>query len=265
MEHLLRRSCLIWENLYEPEEADVLLLGVPFDSTHTGIPGTRLAPNQIRLDFQSLYGYQPGGLGDLSDVRLHDFGNVEVVHGDVKATHERIREVVRGILETNSKAKLITLGGEHSITYPVVKELAKKKKGFSYTCFDAHWDLLDDYDGVKYSHTTVNRRVYEQLLGNAEVLGVRTGEKEEYEFSKKLKAAAKGDKQYVSIDVDVMAGVPVGCPVAGGWTLDELWGKVKGREIVACDVVEYNPLVGNSIAMAELVKRLILLLSKQKL
>ena len=52
MEYLLRKRNLIWENLYKLQEADIIVLGIPFDSTVTGMPGTRFAPNAIREDFQ---------------------------------------------------------------------------------------------------------------------------------------------------------------------------------------------------------------------
>lgn len=100
---MLRKTNLIWENLYSLKEADIVLLGVPFDSTVTEIPGTRFAPNRIREDFQvHVDGFDPQ-LGDLEEVRLHDAGNVEVLHGNIDKTNERIYEAVLSI-----KRKILT-------------------------------------------------------------------------------------------------------------------------------------------------------------
>jgi len=250
---MLRKTNLIWENLYSIREADIVLLGVPFDSTSTEIPGTRFAPNRIREEFQVHIDNFDPQLGDLEEVKLHDAGNVEVYHGNVEKTDQAIYEAVKEIIEENPRAKLITLGGEHSITYPVVRALYEKKK-FDYLCYDAHTDLWDKYGELDKSHGCVNRRVYD-LLKNVEIVGYRTAEKEQYEFAKKLGKAK--DPVYLSVDVDVFSD-KVGCPVSGSYDFDRLWGEVRNREIVAADVVEYNPMIGQDIRVAELVKRLIL-------
>jgi agmatinase len=248
---MLRKTNLIWENLYSLKEADIVLLGVPFDSTVTEIPGTRFAPNRIREDFQvHVDGFDPQ-LGDLEEVKLHDAGNVEVLHGNIDKTNEDIYEAVLSIKEENPDAILITLGGEHSITYPIVKALYEKD--FSYLCYDAHTDLYDEYNGLKNSHACVNRRVYD-LLGNVQVNGYNPT-KDDQEAVKKLKKV--NDPIYLSIDVDVFSD-KVGCPASSLYDFEKMWGEIKNRDIVAADVVEYNPLVGKDIRVAELVKRLIL-------
>ena len=248
---MLRKTNLIWENLYSLKEADIVLLGVPFDSTVTEIPGTRFAPNRIREDFQvHVDGFDPQ-LGDLEEVKLHDAGNVEVPHGNIDKTNEDIYEAVLSIKEENPDAILITLGGEHSITYPIVKALYEKD--FSYLCYDAHTDLYDEYNGLKNSHACVNRRVYD-LLGNVQINGYNPT-KDDREAVKKLKKV--NDPIYLSIDVDVFSD-KVGCPASSLYDFEKMWGEIKNRDIVAADVVEYNPLVGKDIRVAELVKRLIL-------
>lgn len=248
---MLRKTNLIWENLYSMKEADIVLLGVPFDSTVTEIPGTRFAPNRIREDFQvHVDGFDPQ-LGDLENVRLHDAGNVEVLHGNIEKTSEHIYEAVKSIREENPEAILITLGGEHSITYPIVKALYDKN--FSYLCYDAHSDMYDEYNGLKSSHACVNRRVYD-LIGNVQINGYKAT-KDDQEAVKKLKKVK--DPVYLSIDVDVFSD-KVGCPSSSLYDFEKMWNEIKNRDIAAADVVEYNPLVGKDIRVAELVKRLIL-------
>ncbi|MFC2175059.1 arginase family protein [archaeon] len=255
---MLRKNRLIWENIYEPSEAEVVLLGVPFDGTCTGLPGTRLAPARIREDFDLFVSGNEPGLGDLGDVKLFDAGDVDVVHGSPEDTFDSIAEAVRGIRD-ETKAPIITLGGDHSITLPVVSALAEYEK-FGYLCYDAHLDLLDDFNGYPNSHTCVNRRVME-VIGNVEIRGARAGSKEEWAFAKKLKPV-KG-KCYLSVDVDVLTGVPTGTPVPSGMKFRDLWQEISKKKVIAADIVEYNPMVGHCVVPAELLKRLILKLSKE--
>ncbi|MCK4326991.1 MAG: arginase family protein [Candidatus Diapherotrites archaeon] len=250
---MLRKNRLIWENLYELSEAEVVLLGVPFDGTCTGLPGARLAPSRIREDFDLFVAGHEKGIGDLGDVKLYDAGDVDVVHGSPEDTFDRVVEAVREIRD-ETKAPIITLGGDHSITLPIVSALAELEK-FGYVCYDAHLDLLDDFNGYPNSHTCVNRRVME-VVKDVEIVGARAGSKEEWAVAKKLRPV-KG-KCYVSIDVDVLSAVPTGTPVPSGMQFRDLWTKISKRKIVAADIMEYNPLVGHSTVPAELLKRLIL-------
>lgn len=254
----MRKTSLIQENLYSLEEADVIVIGVPFDSTATEIPGARFAPMRIREAFQThIEGFDPE-LGSLEDVKLHDAGNVEALHGNIEATHQRIYDSVKEIVAANPNARLLVLGGEHSITFPIVKALNETKK-FNYLCYDAHTDFWDEYNGLKYSHACVNRRVSEILP--TEVRGVR--EREPSLAAEVAKLKPVDDPIYLSVDVDVLEGVPTGAPIAGGMKLEELWRDVAKRKIIAADIVEYNPLVGQGIEAAELAKRLILKMGKQ--
>jgi len=250
---MLRKTSLIWENLYKLSEADIVVLGVPFDSTISEIPGTRFAPNSIRDDFQWHMSNFDKALGDLDDVKLHDAGNIDVLHGNVGGTQKLIFEEVRKIVAENPKAKLLVLGGEHSITYPIVRALSEKKQ-FDYLCYDAHTDLWDKYNEMKESHACVNRRVYE-LLKNVEIRGYKAESKGINELAKKLKPAK--NPVYLSIDVDVFSS-KVGCPVGYRYDFEKMWGEIRKKDIIAADVVEYNPMLGKDIRVAELVKRLIL-------
>ena len=128
---MLRKNRLIWENIYELNEAEVVLLGVPFDGTCTGLPGTRLAPSRIREDFDLFVAGYETGLGDLSDVKLYDAGDVDAVHGSYEMTFQRIYDAVKEIRSVTD-APLLTIGGEHSITLPIVKALSEEKTKFSY-------------------------------------------------------------------------------------------------------------------------------------
>jgi len=257
LKELFTRTSLVIDDVCTLEEADVVVVGVPFDSTTVEVPGTRFGPNAIREDFRThLNSFDPE-LGELKDVKLYDAGNVRVLHGNVAKTNDLIFLAVKKILELNSRAKILTLGGEHSITYPVVKALHEAWK-FSYLCYDAHTDLWDKFSDIELSHACGNKRIYD-LLKKVEVRGFRTGEKAVFDFARSLPKVK--DPVYLSLDVDVFSD-KVGCPVAGFLDFETVWSEVKRRSIVAADVVEYNPMVGKDIRVAELVKRLILKLSR---
>ncbi len=254
-----RQNCLIWQNIIEPEEAELFLLGIPFDSTVTGTPGTRKAPTAIRHQVNDLSSFDPDN-GSFQEVKLFDAGNVETIPGNPKKTWKNIEETVKELVEINPEAKFLFLGGEHSITFPIARAL-NEEKSFDYLCFDGHWDLLNNWKGVKESHAAVNQRVSE-LLGKEkmEVKGVVDGSKEEWRKSQELGKAK--DPVYLSVDVDVLKNVPCSTPVAAELELPELWNEIKNRELVAADVCEYNPLAGKSALPADLVKKLILKLGK---
>ncbi len=255
---LVRRTSIIWEGLGSLESAEKVILGVPFDSTSTGLPGSRLGPDRIREEFRTWASSYSPDLGFLDDEKVYDAGNVEAVPGDPKETHKRIYSVVSGILEENPDVKIITLGGEHSITFPIIKALVDSGRDFDYLCFDAHWDLLDSFLGLRESHASVNRRISEILgLERMEIIGPRTGEKEEWDLAKNLGKAR--DPVYISVDLDVLDGIPTGTPVPGGMSFQDLWEMIKGRDWVSADIVEYNPMLGTSPVPSELLRRLIMM------
>jgi len=257
MKELFTRTNIICDDVCSLKDADVVVLGIPFDSTCVEVPGTRFGPNAIREEFRThLNSFDPE-LGELRDVKLHDVGNVRVLHGNVPKTNERIFLAVKAVLEQNPSAKILTLGGEHSITYQVVRALYENGR-FSYLCYDAHTDLWDKFNDMELSHACGNKRVMD-LLKKVEVRGFRTGEKEVFDTARSLSKVK--DPVYLSIDVDVFSD-KVGCPVAGFMDFEDVWAGIKPRSLVAADVVEYNPMVGKDIRVAELVKRLILKLSK---
>lgn len=100
----------------------------------------------------------------------------------------------------------------------------------------------------------MNRRIYE-LLKNVEIRGYKAESKGINELAKKLKPAK--NPIYLSIDVDVFSS-KVGCPVGYHYDFEKMWGEIRKKDIIAADVVEYNPMIGKDIRVAELVKRLIL-------
>lgn len=254
---LLHTTRLIRINENEDiKNSRVVLLGIPFDSTETNIPGQRLGPDEIRKRFVER------GLGERYFNDIYDAGNVNVIHGNAERTLNIIKDSVREIKDYNSKAIPLILGGEHLVSLGVYKALLRDYKDLVFVCLDAHFDLKEDYVGEKLSHSTVCRRVYEEgfknnNLDNIIILGVRNEDREEVEFSKKIMRDVKsigGRKVYLSIDLDVfdnsiMPGVSD--PEPHGIDLREFERILKNidfKNVVGVDIVEFNPLIEKKIS-----------------
>ena len=240
------RNFLVSEN-ENIEEAKVIVLGVPFDSTEITLPGQRLAPLEIRKALLSLE------LNELLD-EVYDAGDVVVVHGSVKKTMERLEDVLNDIWKRNNRAVLLVLGGEHTVTYGVVKFLATKFNELQLVFMDAHGDAYDEYMGLKLCHATVLKRIDE--LGNVKIATV--GIREELEELSNLKNLVSIDDlnrekpTYVSIDVDVLdpSLMPgVSDPVPIGLKVENVINYIKRFDfLVGVDVVELNPILENNIS-----------------
>lgn len=243
------------------------LIGVPLDVTTSYRPGTRFAPATIRqaacnIEFYSLR----NGL-DFEDIGVRDLGDIAISPGIIEDNLERIARVSREIIENNNR--LVVLGGEHLLTYGVVKGLLRFKPCLLY--LDAHFDLRNEYLGLKLSHASTLRRIIE-VLGPSKVfiIGVRAFTKSELEYARKhsighitpLQIRLLGLREvgrrirswmencetiYLSVDMDVFD--PAYAPGVGnpepegldpGTTLD-LLHMVLDKRLIGFDVVEVSP------------------------
>lgn len=238
------------------------IIGVPFDSTATYLPGTRFGPQAIR---EASYSFESYNLRFSGNVKLNsfDFGDVNVSHGNFRSTSKFIRSSVSEILEMGLKP--IILGGEHTVTLPVLEEFSEGGLIHDLTVIhiDAHMDMADTYTGERYSHATVMRRVHELQPSGILQLGVRSASEEEVEFVREngieyhtaheimdnpegaLRAIRRiRGPVYLSVDIDVLdpAYAPsVGNPTPCGLTpfiMEELTVAVAEKELLGFDVVE---------------------------
>jgi len=228
------------------EEADFCLMGIPFDSTQTGRTGSRYGPTSIRLSSFELELFDIGTGIDLSELKLHDIGDLDCVPGSPEGTYERIKDTLRFLPENKT---LISIGGEHSVSLPIVEALDPEL----VISLDAHPDLRDDYMGVRLSHSSVMRRIHENGT-DMKILGVREGSREEYDYAIEsgidLKPPSamstykvpKNKDIYISIDLDVFDNVDVGNPVPGGIDFNEgcelIKNVIKKNNVVGMDIVE---------------------------
>lgn len=248
-----------------------MLFGVPFDSTASYRPGSRFGPTAVREASINIETWSWRTNMDFEDVKIHDAGDISIVHGDCSETIRRIKETIEGI---HSCGKIpIMIGGEHTITLGAIRGL----KDVALISFDAHFDMRDEYLSNKLSHACVMRRIVEEI-GNKRVaiVGVRATCKEEIEYVReknifyitsyeingsshidivsRLKDYLKDvDKIYLSIDMDVLdpSNAPgVSNPEPEGISTSILLNILEGisnDRIVGFDVVEISPPYDNGI------------------
>ncbi len=259
MNHVfLDRSCVLYEDFFEK---DFLIIGVPFDSTETSLPGQRLAPNKIRETIKSK-----------DTERLwDDAGNVVVVPGNAKKTLKRAESV----LEKIDFNKLVVLGGEHTITYAPVKYFKSKHDELQVIVFDAHYDLKDDYEGELFNHSTIMRRIKE-LGVELFYLGVRRYDEEEEKYASKCVkdiSYLKRAPTYITIDLDYFdVSLAMGCAdkESNGFTykdfineIDMILDIVDKKNVVGFDIVELNPLLDVSGVTTSLAADILIEISKK--
>lgn len=264
------------------EDASLVIIGAPFDGTTSFRPGTRFAPQTVRLESVGLETYSPYECSDLTDFLVHDAGDVDVVYGNTSATLQNIKHEINHIY-TLKKTPCI-IGGEHLVSLPAIEAAHKHYPDLCVIQFDAHTDLREHYEGEPLSHATVMRHVM-TLLGPKRLaqFGIRSGTKEEFDFAKKQTHIETFtlhrveeiielwiDKPiYLTLDLDVldpsiMSGT--GTPEAGGVmfdTLHQALRKLKRLNIVGFDVVELSPHYDSSgvstAVAAKLIRELILI------
>ncbi len=231
---------------YALEDARACLVGIPWDSTETGMP-VRFGPVFIREAIKALPGFDPGtGTNPFEKLKLTDMGDVETVPGSWKLTREAIEDTINSVLGTNPSVLPVFLGGEHLITLPVVEYLAKLHRGITVVQLDAHRDLMPEWMGNPYSHITWAAHA----AGNKNIrlvqLGARSWNKEEEPLISKVGNSIEGIQGpvYLTVDLDVLdpSHAPeVGTPEPGGMEPGELLGIVKivsGMNLVGMDIVE---------------------------
>lgn len=244
------------------EEAQIVLFGAPFDSTTSFRPGTRFAGAAMRNDSYGLEIYSPYQNLELPENKVHDCGDLELAIGSPKKCLQQIQDCAEEIF-THGKLPFL-IGGEHLVTLGSVRAAAEKYPHMHIIHFDAHTDLRRDYLGVELSHACVMRRCWE-ILGDGRIhqFGIRSGEKEEFEWARSghtdFHAFSLDDLEsvldelgdipvYFSLDLDVMdpSVFPgTGTPEPGGVDfLTAMRGASQvcaQANVIGCDVTELCP------------------------
>lgn len=253
------------------DESKIVMLGLPFDGTCSYRPGSRFAPERLRIASWGLEDYSPNYDKHLDDVSFFDAGELEFPLGNTEKSMNLIEQNARIIFKDNKK--YLGIGGEHLVTYPALKACFEQYPDIAVVHFDAHTDLREDYLGEKLSHASVMRRIGETIgFENIKQIGIRSGLKEEFDLMKKFNTLIhkfdeldefKNRKIFLTIDVDVLdpAYMPgTGTPEPNGLTYRELseWLQyLKDFNIVGADVVELAPDYDKSEVSTAVVTKII--------
>lgn len=258
------------------EKAKIILVSFPLDHTVTFRSGTRFAPSAIRDASYSLEEYSLLTERNILDIPFYDWGELELPQRDLSTSLKLIEAASETIIGDGKSPAVI--GGEHLITYPVIKALKNKFDNLVVFDLDAHFDLRDSYYGIKYSHATVMRRIAEVIgVENLFQFGIRSGTKEEKDFSAGSNLHTLSSKSleeallkscdrpiYLTVDIDVLdpAFAPgVGTPEPGGTSSREILdflSFLQNGNIVGFDLVEVCPPYDPSSITATLGAKLIL-------
>jgi agmatinase len=163
------------------EDAQYVVVGLPFDATASFRSGSRDGPDAIRLASFSFESYDSYYDVDIADLAICDLGNMEL-GADPAYAEETIKE---GIALLPAAAVPIFLGGEHSIAPPIVEGLARRKEpgDLGVLVLDAHLDLREEFGCTSYSHACASRRILEKGVCAYASIGIRSGSREEYDFA----------------------------------------------------------------------------------
>ena len=266
----------------EFDRARVAILPIPFDRTTSYVPGTRNGPREI-IQASSHMELWDEELGlDVHQVGIFTLPEMELPFGEMAPVMAEIERVAGEILKRDKF--LVALGGEHSITPPLVAAAARRHSGLHVLQVDAHADLRDSYMGTPHNHACAMRRCLE--YAPLTQVGIRSLSVEEAEVVPSLKTTifydydmrrdngwiqrvidSLGNPVYVTVDVDAFdpAIMPAtGTPEPGGlsWyeTIALLRAVFAARTVVACDVVELSPmppLVAPNFLCAKLVYKML--------
>lgn len=257
------------KDLPEPnalQPGGVALLGIPWDEQSSFLKGCAGAPRRIREVLASGASNlcAENGIDLAARADFYDAGDLALTSAGATADGDQIEalaQIEKGITAlAEKKLRPLCLGGDHAVTYPVVKALAAQSPGFSILHLDAHPDLYDAYEGNRYSHACPFARILEDGYAARLVqVGIRTLNPHQraqaarfgveiYEMRhwKAGMALPKMGTCYLSVDLDVLdpAFAPgVSHHEPGGMTVRDVLGIIHelDGELVGADIVEYNP------------------------
>jgi agmatinase len=272
-----------WMGASPWEEAQWVMVGLPYDGTTSYRPGTRFGPAAAREASWGVETYDPLWHLELGvDVTYADAGELELPFGNRSECLNRIGEAAESVLDAGKK--WFGIGGEHLVTLPAFNAVLKRYPNLAILHFDAHTDLRDDYLGEQLSHATVLRRCAEQIdPAHFVQIGIRSGTREEWDWMRQhgtiftdittqlaeARARLEGRPVFVTLDLDVLdpSILPgTGTPEPGGLSYKELSQWLlgfRGINVVAADVVELSPHYDNSgvssVVAAKVIRQVLLL------
>jgi len=238
----------------------IKLIGIPYDHNSSFLKGPALAPERIRMMEKegSANRFSERG-GEIHAPESYiDMGDLEVAHADSKTAFALIKGSIE--MELSQHHKTLCIGGDHSITWPIIDAYAAHYQPLHILHLDAHSDLYQDFEGNPYSHASPFARIMESHpTVSLTQVGIRTLNRHQREQAEKYKVNIVEMKDfsmgfigslksplYLSVDLDVLdpAFAPgVSHHEPGGLSTRQLLQIVQSLELelVGADLVEYNP------------------------
>ena len=281
---------------YEPDwstlEADVAVLGAPFDAGTQYRSGARFGPRSVR-EASTLFSFGHAGAYDheddttylTGDVRIVDMGDADIVHTDTATSHANIETGVRAALAAG--ALPVVIGGDHSVNIPCINAF-EGQGDIHILQIDAHLDFVDVRHGVRNGHGNPMRRAAEKPyvtgLTQVGIRNVSSTTQEGYEAAREMgsdilsvrqmrklgaEATAKripsGARVYITLDIDAFCPSiepGTGTPSHGGFlyyeVLELLQHVAQSHEIVGIDLVEVAPDYDHSNSTSILAAQVLL-------
>lgn len=272
-------------------DADVAVMGAPFDFGTQFRAGARFGPRAVR-EASTLFSFGHAGAYDHeddctylgSDVRIVDIGDADIVHTDTVTSHANIKAGVQAILKAG--AFPVVIGGDHSINIPCI-DAFEGQGDIHILQIDAHLDFVDERHGVRYGHGNPMRRAAEKPyvsgLTQVGIRNVSSTAKEGYEDARRMGSdilsvrqmralgpqgvidrIPEGARVYVTLDIDAFCpsiAPGTGTPSHGGFgyyeVLEMLQALARRNEVVGIDLVEvapdYDPTGSTAILAAQVL------------
>ncbi len=269
------------------EKADIVVAGFPYDCTSSFRAGSRFAPREIRsYSFEAIEDFSFYFGRGLDEIKFFDAGDMDVMVGNPSLMTEEIRKTALELMENGKK--LLGIGGEHLVTYPLFQAHQELYGNFTILHLDAHADLREGYAGDSLSHASVMNLCLQEGLEKLIQFGIRSGTREEYNMRQTderiipaesieeiADAIEVGEKIYISLDVDFFdSGLfpGTGTPETGGHTFLEYIRilkvlREKRCNIIGADILEFFPEVDPSkcstVFAAKLVRETLLAIGLQ--
>lgn len=263
---------------------DAVIWGIPLDTATSNRPGTRFGPRGVReascgMDNDPQY---PFGSRLFDDMAAVDYGDCYFYYGHQDKIPEVIETGADRIINADSLPYLLSIGGDHFVTYPLLRAHVKKHGPLALVQFDAHQDTWDDKDGAVDHGTFITRAVREGLIDveHSIQVGIRTiaptdcgieildalqcHDMTPAQIAERIIKRTAGKKTYLTFDIDCLdpAFAPgTGTPVSGGLSTAQalmILRKLNGLDVVGSDVVEVSPsydhaditaIAGSTVAM----------------
>jgi len=263
---------------------DAVVWGIPLDTATSNRPGTRFGPRSVReascgMDNDPQY---PFGSRLFDDMAVIDQGDCYFYYGKQGDVPKAIEDQASAIINGGQSPYLLSIGGDHFVTYPLLKAHAEKYGPIALVQFDAHQDTWDDAEGVVDHGTMITRTVKEGIIDvdHSIQIGIRTHAPKDYGIeiiygldchelgpagiAERIYERTGGKNVYLTFDIDCLdpAFAPgTGTPVSGGLSSAQALATLrhlKNLEVVGSDIVEVAPaydhaditsIAGSTIAM----------------